>query len=74
MRVEQSLYEPGKYVVSITFVASSAANRDGESRGLWREVTLDQTTVDKIEIAEDGTECGRYSKMSRCPFVVLAEI
>jgi hypothetical protein len=74
MRVEKSFNEPGKYVVSITFVSPFAAKRDGEFRGLWHEVTLDQTTVDRIEIAEDEIEYGRRCKMAGCPFVVLAEI
>ncbi|MGD0815631.1 MAG: hypothetical protein ABSA83_18720 [Verrucomicrobiota bacterium] len=75
MHVEKSFDEPGKHIVSITFVSLSDA-KPGEEFGLIHsnKVSLDQDTVDRIETSEGGTEYKRYCKMAGCYFVVLVDI
>jgi hypothetical protein len=78
LHVREPIGEHGKHVVSITFVSLSdfgeAKRVDGFGKIHINEVSLDQATVDKIEVADNSTEYGKYSKMSGCSFVVLAEI
>jgi hypothetical protein len=85
MHVKPSFEEPGKHIVSITFVtadgtarwhkraASTRIDEDPVLDGIT-EVTLDQETIDKIEIASETTENGRHAKSGGCHFFVLAEI
>jgi len=75
MHVSKSFDEPDKHVVSLTLVATFPPKRGERSGQIGiNRVTLDQDTVDKIEIADEGAEYRRYAKMGLCPFVVLAEI
>lgn len=75
MHVSESFEELGKHVVSMTLVVVSEAKHGAELGQIrTNKVTLDQATVDKIEVANDTTEYGRYAKMGGCPFVVLVEL
>jgi len=74
MHVRKSPDEPGKHIVSITFVSLVEPKR-GEEFGQIHveEVSLNQATVDKIEIASARTQRGRYCIMAGCPFVLPVE-
>src|ERR1700733_2862319 len=76
MQVSDSFDEIGKHVVSITLVVGDFRKSWGKFGddtkpfsnpvfGGTGPITLNQSTVDKIEVATEETEFGRYAKMGR---------